>query len=98
MYRHACVLICCMAPHEQPFGNFVQELQRGLLFPRFSAIQVVSATLTAAVAEQMVKTGEGSLPDDFNAVVSAAPRPAGTSAWEAYVRAKMFKLPVESKL
>lgn len=76
----------------------MQELERGLLFPRFSAIQVVSASLTAAVAEQMVKTGEGSLPDDFHGVASAAPRPAGTSAWEAYVRAKMFKLPAVSKL
>ncbi|CAL8463533.1 g3067 [Coccomyxa elongata] len=76
----------------------LEELERGLLFPRFSAIQVISALLTGAVAEQMVRTGEGSLPDDFDAVASAAPRPAGTSAWEAYVRAKMFKLPVESKL
>lgn len=76
----------------------MQELERGLLFPRFSAIQVISALLTGAVAEQMVRAGEGSLPDDFDAVASAAPRPAGTSAWEAYVRAKMFKLPVESKL
>lgn len=72
----------------------VQELDRGILFPRFSSIQAVSVSLTAAVAEQMVRAREGTIPDDFDAV----PRPAGASAWEAYVRSKMFKVPVYSRL
>ncbi|EIE27596.1 cytosolic NADP malic enzyme [Coccomyxa subellipsoidea C-169] len=66
----------------------LEELSRGIIFPRFSAIQTVSASLTAAVAEQMVRAGEGKGP----------PRPAGQSAWEAYVRSKMFKVPLQSKL
>ena len=76
----------------------VQELNRGILFPRFSSIQAVSASLTAAVAEQMVRAGEGTLPDDFHAVLSGAPQPAGASAWEVYVRSKMFKVQLQSKL
>lgn len=55
-------------------------------------------SLTAAVAEQMVRAGEGMPPDDFDTVLSEVPQPAGTSAWEAYVRSKMFKVPLHSKL
>ena len=75
-----------------------QEVERGLLFPRFSALQAVSATLAAEVAEGMVRAGQGTRPDDFEAVVSALPRRGGVSAWEAYVRAKMYRIDLESKL
>ena len=73
-------------------------MDHGLLFPRFSALQAVSAALTAELAEGMVRAGQGSRPDDFEAVVQAQPRRGGVSAWEAYVRAKMYKIDLESKL
>jgi hypothetical protein len=76
----------------------MQEVDRGLLFPRFSALQAVSATLAAEVAEGMVRAGQGTPPDDFDAAVRKQPRRGGVSAWEAYVRAKMYKIDLESKL
>ena len=80
------------------FAVAPQEVERGLLFPRFSALQAVSATLTAEVAEGMVRAGQGSRPDDFDEAVQGLPRRGGVSAWEAYVRMKMYKIDLASKL
>lgn len=73
-----------------------QELECGLLFPRFRTIRDVSAKLAAATADFMCATGLGAPPADFDAVVAGASR-AGAAAtltglgkWEAYVRAHMF--------
>jgi hypothetical protein len=76
----------------------MQELDQGLLFPRFSHIYGVSATVTAQVAEHMVAAGEGSEPVDFTNIVKVAQsagKPAGMSAWELYVRHNMFS-PINS--
>ena len=75
-----------------------QELDRGLLFPRFSNIQGVSASLTAEVAEGMVRSGLGTKPEDFDAVVSKLPQTPQGGTWRGYVLAKMYKVPNESKL
>ena len=75
-----------------------QELDRGLLFPRFSNIQAVSASLTAEVAEGMVRSGLGTKPEDFDAVVSRLPHMPKGNPWREYVLAKMYKVPQESKL
>ncbi|KAK9837421.1 hypothetical protein WJX81_001177 [Elliptochloris bilobata] len=69
----------------------VQEVESGLLFPRFSGIRGVSAQLAGIVAERMVAAGLGSVPNDFAAAATARVRPAGESAWEAYVRARMYE-------
>lgn len=65
-------------------------MERGLLFPRFAGIRGVSAQLAGIVAERMVAARVGSLPGDFAAAAATRVRPAGESAWEAYVRARMF--------
>ena len=75
-----------------------QELDRGLLFPRFSSIQVVSALLTAELAEGMVASGLGTKPEDFDAFVSRLPQGFEGHPWREYVLAKMYKVPRESKL
>lgn len=76
----------------------MQELDRGLLFPRFSRIQAVSASLTAEVAQGMVRSGLGTQPEDFDAVVSRLPQTPEGNLWREYVLAKMYKTPLESKL
>lgn len=71
----------------------MQELEQGLLFPRFTHIYGVSANVAAQVAEHMIAVGDGRLPDDFqqfSAELQKAGRPAGVSVWEAYVRRHMF--------
>lgn len=71
----------------------LEEVESGLLFPRFSAIKDVSAKLMALVADFMVRTGLGSTPADFDAVVAAAGEPADSPIlvrWEAYARKHMF--------
>ena len=65
-------------------------MERGLLFPRFGGIRSVSAQLAGVVAERMVAARLGSPPGDFAAAAAARVRPAGESAWEAYVRARMY--------
>ncbi len=68
-----------------------QEAEKGLLFPRFSAIQEVSASLTCEVARFMVGRGSiGRVPKEL----------AGQSPpdWEAFVASKMYKALPTSKL
>ncbi len=58
-----------------------------------------STTLCCAeIAEAMVKAGEGSMPDDFEAFATASSRPGDAPAWVAYVRSKMFQPPIQAKL
>ena len=64
-------------------------MAQGLLFPRFADIRAVSALLAGEVAERMVAAKLGTVPADFAAAAAARTRPAGESAWEAYVRARM---------
>lgn len=52
----------------------------------------------ADVAEGIVSAGEGSVPDDFDAVIKASGSGASVSEWKAYVRAKMYRPPMHSKL
>lgn len=70
-----------------------QELEAGLLFPRFRTIKDVSARLAAAVADFMVARGLGHVPADFDKVVArmgAAGAVTNLARWEAYVRAHMY--------
>ena len=69
----------------------LQEAARGLLFPRFSSIQQVSAKLTAKVAQFMVEAGGG-------AVVPSELVGEKSPDWEAYVASTMYKAPPTSKL
>lgn len=71
----------------------LEEVEQGLLFPRFSAIKGVSAKLMAVVANFMVSTGLGTLPADFDDVVASAGMAADApilTRWEAYARRHMF--------
>ena len=69
----------------------LQDAARGLLFPRFSSIQEVSARLTAKVAQFMVEAGGGAMvPSEL--VGEKSPD------WEAYVASTMYKAPPASKL
>ncbi|CAK0739550.1 hypothetical protein CVIRNUC_001175 [Coccomyxa viridis] len=69
----------------------IPEAARGLLFPRFSSIQQVSAKLTAKVAQFMVEAGGG-------AVVPSELVGEKSPDWEAYVASTMYKAPPTSKL
>lgn len=65
-------------------------MAQGLLFPRFADIRAVSALLAGEVAERMIAAQLGTVPADFAAAAAARTRPPGESAWEAYVRARMY--------
>jgi malate dehydrogenase (oxaloacetate-decarboxylating)(NADP+) len=68
-----------------------QELDTGMLFPRFSNIRDVSARLMGAVAADMCAHGLGSEPADFAAATARVPAGAPAAArWEAYARAHMY--------
>ena len=71
----------------------MQEVERGLLFPRFRDILDVSATLTAQVAERMCAEGSGTEPEavaGIRAALRASGQPGGVSAWEVFVRTQMY--------
>lgn len=81
------------------------DLEAGRLFPRFSRIKELSLHLMAAAADYMVRSGLGSLPADFDAVVRrTAGRLSGSGAasnlalWEAYAAAHMFDPAATAKL
>ena len=75
------------------------ELDHGMLFPRFSSIRSVSTHLIAAIANDMVACGLGRMPVDFDAVTVGVALTAGNSAkWEAYARAHMFDPSTSPKL
>jgi hypothetical protein len=76
-------------------------LEQGLLFPRFTHILGLSASVTSQVAEHMIAIGDGIQPDDFSRFaedICKAGQPAGVSVWEAYVRKSMFVPYVASQL
>ena len=79
--------------HECGELDVLQELEQGLLFPRFRHILDVSATLTAQVAERMCAEGSGTQPPEVARLQDALRQglqPGGCSAWEMYVRAQMY--------
>ncbi len=72
-----------------------QEVEQGLLFPRFRHILDASATLTAQVAERMCVEGSGTEPAAVARLQTAlrtSGQPGGLSAWEAYVRTRMYSM------
>ena len=90
-----------------------EDLESGMLFPRFSNIRNVSCCLMAAIADDMCATGLGTLPTDFENVVDKmsprSPRSLSLSSkeilsspsrvkWEAYARAHMYDPTMTPKL
>jgi len=74
-----------------------EDLEHGMLFPRFSKIRTVSCALMAAIADDMCASGLGTVPDDFEAVVGKMTGQQGElsslstrAQWEAYSRAHMY--------
>lgn len=68
-----------------------EDLDSGMLFPRFDSIRHVSCRLMAAIADEMCASGSGDLPKNFEAVTSR-PTIGATmrDRWAVYVRAHMF--------
>jgi malate dehydrogenase (oxaloacetate-decarboxylating)(NADP+) len=72
-----------------------EDLESGMLFPRFSTIREVSCALMAAIAVDMCAYGLGKVPSDFESVVSKGTRQGSSplskrTKWEAYARAHMY--------
>ena len=84
---HAAILTNCKSISDEVFLVAAEalasmssdaDLRVGLLFPRFSGILGVSASLIARVAEFIVASGLGENPKDFS------------GDWETYARSKMW--------
>lgn len=74
-----------------------ENLEHGMLFPRFSNIRTVSCALMAAIADDMCASGLGSVPVDFESVVGKMTGQQGKlsslsrrAKWEAYTKAHMY--------
>jgi len=70
----------------------------GLLFPPFSRAAEVSAAVAAAVAEELVRSGDGEVPQALEFFARGAAREPGLGAWEAAARSRMVNLGSTSKL
>ena len=69
-----------------------RDARSGLLFPPFSRAADVSAAVAASVAEELVRSGDGSIPPALEYFAKGAAREPGLGAWEAAARSRMVNL------
>lgn len=75
------------------------DARSGLLFPPFSRAADVSAAVAAAVAEELVRSGDGRVPAALEYFARGAAREPGLGAWEAAARSRMVNSgPTASRL
>ena len=68
------------------------DARAGLLFPPFSRAADVSAAVAAAVAEELVRSGDGTVPASLEFFARGAAREPGLGGWEAALRSRMVNL------
>ena len=74
------------------------DARSGLLFPPFSRAADVSAAVAAAVAEELVRSGDGHIPPALRFFERGAARAPGVGGWEAAARSRMVNLGSTSRL